>query len=51
MWCRQTPSGIRAISEILVQTLEDMKPEYPPLNPEDAARIPQILEQLDADRR
>ncbi len=39
------------VSEILVQTLEDMKPEYPPLNPEDAARIPQILEQLDADRR
>lgn len=35
------------VSEILVDTLEDMHPEYPPLDPVEAAKIPQVMEQLE----
>lgn len=31
---------------ILLETLEDMAPEYPPLSPDEAARIPQVMEEL-----
>lgn len=34
------------MSELLVRTLRDMAPEYPPLSPEDAAAIPQMIETL-----
>jgi len=37
------------MSEILVATLEDMAPEYPPLDPEEAARIPQVLAELQSE--
>ena len=33
-------------SEILVKTLEEMHPSYPELAPEEAARIPQVMEEL-----
>ena len=35
------------MSQILVDTLEEMDPKYPPLDPEEAARIPQVMEQLE----
>ena len=38
------------MSQVLVDTLEDMAPEFPPLDPEEAARIPQVLEELDGQR-
>ena len=34
------------VSEILVKTLEEMHPSYPELAPEEAARIPQVMEAL-----
>ena len=34
------------VSEILVKTLEEMHPSYPELAPEEAARIPQVMEEL-----
>ena len=34
------------VSEILVKTLEEMHPSYPKLAPEEAARIPQVMEEL-----
>ncbi len=37
------------MSQILVDTLMDMDPQYPPLDPEEAARIPQVMEQLEID--
>ena len=36
-------------SQILVDTLREMAPEYPPLDPAEAAKIPQCLEQLNAE--
>ncbi len=33
-------------SQILVDTLQEMNPQYPPLSPEEAAKIPACLEQL-----
>ena len=35
------------VSCILVETLEAMDPQFPPLDPDEAARIPQCLEQLE----
>lgn len=35
------------MSEVLVKTLEDMNPRFPPLNPEEAARIPAALQELE----
>lgn len=35
------------MSEILVKTLEDMAPEFPPLDAEEAAKIPQTLQTLE----
>jgi len=35
------------VSQILVDTLEDMDPAFPPLDPAEAAKIPTILEQLE----
>ena len=37
------------VSQLLVDTLESMDPQYPPLDPAEAARIPQVMEQLQAD--
>ncbi len=37
------------MSQILLDTLEDMAPEFPPLDPEEAAKLPQILEELTSD--
>ena len=37
------------VSEILLQTLTAMAPEYPALDPEEAARIPQALRDLEAE--
>ena len=37
------------MSQILLDTLTDMNPQYPPLDPEEAARIPAVMEQLEAD--
>ncbi len=37
------------MSQILLDTLENMAPEFPPLNPEEAAKLPQILEELTSD--
>ncbi|MBR6028089.1 MAG: polyphosphate kinase 2 family protein [Clostridia bacterium] len=34
-------------SQLLLDTLEDMAPEYPPLDPAEAAKIPQCMEQLE----
>lgn len=34
------------MSQILVDTLTDMDPQYPPLDPEEAVRLPQALELL-----
>ena len=34
------------MSEILLTTLRDMAPDYPPLDPAEAARIPQVMEEL-----
>ena len=38
------------MSEILVQTLEDMNPQYPPLNAEEAARIPVAMQELEFEK-
>ncbi len=35
------------MSEILVSTLEDMDPRFPPLNSEEAAKIPAVLQELE----
>ena len=35
------------MSEILLETLKDMEPEYPPMDPEEAALIPHALQELD----
>ena len=35
------------MSEILVRTLESMDPHFPPLDPEEAAKIPAALQELD----
>ena len=37
------------VSEILLQTLTEMAPEYPTLSPEEAERIPQVLSELEAE--
>ncbi len=37
------------VSEILVETLEEMDPQWPELDPNEAAKIPMVLEQLEAD--
>ena len=37
------------VSEILLQTLTDMAPEYPALDPDEAARLPQVLRDLEAE--
>ena len=34
------------VSQILVDTLEEMNPAYPPLDPSEAAKIPQVLDEL-----
>ena len=39
------------MSQILVDTLEEMDPHYPPLDPAEAAKIPQCLEQLAVERK
>ncbi len=36
------------VSEILLETLTEMAPEYPPLNPAEAAKVPQALAELEA---
>lgn len=38
------------MSEILVKTLRDMAPEFPPLDVGEAARIPEMLEELNRNR-
>ncbi len=35
------------MSEVIVQTLEDMRPQFPPLNAEEAARIPAAMQELE----
>ncbi len=35
------------VSEILLETLTDMAPEFPPLDPAEAAKVPKALEALD----
>ena len=35
------------MSQVLVDTLEEMAPEFPSLDPEEAARVPQVLEELE----
>ena len=35
------------MSEVIVQTLEEMRPQFPPLNAEEAARIPVALQELE----
>ena len=35
------------MSEILVKTLEEMHPEFPPLDPEEAAKIPAAMQELE----
>ncbi len=35
------------MSQILVDTLEEMDPAFPPLSPEEAAKIPKVMEELD----
>lgn len=35
------------VSEILVDILEEMDPQFPPLDPAEAAKIPQIIQQLE----
>ncbi len=35
------------MSEILVRTLEDMDPQFPPLDPEEAAKIPMAIQELE----
>ncbi len=35
------------MSEIIVQTLEDMAPEFPPLDAEEAAKIPMVMQELE----
>ncbi|MBQ8161684.1 MAG: polyphosphate kinase 2 family protein [Clostridia bacterium] len=37
------------VSQILRDTLEDMNPAYPALDPEEAVRIPQVMAQLEND--
>ncbi|MBQ9324483.1 MAG: polyphosphate kinase 2 family protein [Clostridia bacterium] len=37
------------VSQILVDTLEEMHPEYPGLDPEEAAKIPVVMQQLEED--
>ncbi len=36
------------MSEILLTTLTDMKPEFPPLDPEEAAKIPLMFQELES---
>ena len=36
-------------SEIIVTTLEDMDPQFPPLDAEKAARIPTVLQELETE--
>ena len=35
------------MSEVILKTLEDMNPQYPPLDPEKAARIPAAIQELE----
>ena len=35
------------MSEVVLQTLEDMDPQFPPLNAEEAAKIPMALQELE----
>ncbi len=35
------------MSEILVHTLEDMNPQFPPLDAEEAAKIPMVIQELE----
>ena len=35
------------MSEIILKTLEDMDPQFPPLNAEEAAKIPTVLQELE----
>lgn len=37
------------MSQILLEVLTEMDPQYPPLDPQEAAKIPQVMEQLEAD--
>jgi hypothetical protein len=37
------------MSQILVDTLTEMDPQFPPIDPQEAAKIPQVMEQLEAD--
>lgn len=37
------------VSEILLQTLTDMAPEYPALDPRETAKIPQVIRDLEAE--
>ena len=37
------------MSEILVKTLEDMDPQYPPLDPDEAAKIPAAMQELETE--
>ncbi len=38
------------MSEIVVRTLEDMNPEFPPLDAEEAAKIPAAIQELERER-
>ena len=38
------------MSEILVNTLEEMKPQYPPLDSAEAAKLPQIMAELEQEK-
>lgn len=37
------------MSEILVRTLEDMNPQFPPMSPEESALLPQVMAALDVE--
>ena len=39
------------VSQILVDTLEEMDVTYPPLDPSEAARIPEVMEELLNEKR
>lgn len=38
------------VSQLLVDTLEEMNPQYPPLDSAEAAKIPQVMEELEQEK-
>ena len=38
------------MSEILVNTLEEMNPQYPPLDSAEAAKLPQVMAELEQEK-